>query len=186
MKRLSYILFLILIFPMTTKAWWSLDALGLSTHRKISEKAVTLLNNTTDYPDIRRFGNKIINATTGPTNDANAHGKIKDVEMGYTGRDDAGKFDGGPFKKWKDFSQKKYKKSKFISGEYPAYYYIGLMAHLTQDQAVPAHAAFGLWSHRELQGHQGRMAQDFRRIGRGRADAGQKLSGKTPARHHPR
>ncbi|MDO8803068.1 MAG: hypothetical protein Q7R35_01435, partial [Elusimicrobiota bacterium] len=112
-----------------------------STHYHITESAVNLLNTTTGYPDIRRFGDKIIKATSGPRDDANAHGKITDAEVGQIGRDDAANFNGGDFIKWWNYSDHKYKKRNFVGSGYNAYYYIGLMAHLVEDQAVPAHSA---------------------------------------------
>jgi len=143
MKRL-YAFLLFLSLASTANAWWSFEDLGFpqSSHRKISEQAISLIN-TSAYPDLKkeRFGQTIIDATYGGGNDANAHGKLTDPEVGYTGRNDADKFDGGDFGPWWDYSQFKYKKMNFTGSGYAAYYYIGLMAHLVQDQAVPAHAA---------------------------------------------
>jgi len=116
-------------------AWWSIGGDG-STHDIISARAITLVN-AAEYPDIARFSDTIRQATAGKDNDGIAHGK----DPGHPNGD---RFNGGPFQDWwKDTDSSVltlYKNSKF-SGDLNAYFRIGSMAHLVQDQAVPAHAA---------------------------------------------
>lgn len=135
MKRLSLYIGLLLLNPTNGNCWWSLWTLEASNHYKISQKAIDSLS-AEDFPDIKRFSKTIVEGTSGPTDDANAHGKITDAEVGYNGREDAGKFNGGDYKKWEEFAHIKYAAGNFNYG-YSAYYYVALMTHLVQDQAVP-------------------------------------------------
>ena len=138
MKRLGGI-FIILAFSTPAFSWWSIgggDALP-STHNRITTRAVELLRGVTDYPDIDRFGDTIIGATSGPTDDKTAHG----WDPNDSSTEDAGRFNGGNFNEWwRKSKDDLYKNSKF-DGDLNAYYRIGSMAHLVEDQAVPAHAA---------------------------------------------
>mgnify|MGYP001573979813 CR=1 FL=1 len=129
MRWLKCFLFLVLSLCGNSYAWWSID--DPSTHGRISTWAISLLDST-EFPDIHRFSGTIIGATSGKTNDDIAHGKED--------RGDAGKFNGGDFGKWWKFATDGYKVASF-TGDKNAYFRIGSMAHLVQDQAVPAHAA---------------------------------------------
>ncbi|MBI5207265.1 MAG: hypothetical protein HY934_05675 [Candidatus Firestonebacteria bacterium] len=132
---------IIIFFTYSLYAWRSeIAEIGLSTHYAITEKAISLLSDA-EYPDIKKyFKDDIINWSSGLTNDAGAHGKYSDPEIFYVGNPDAIKFNGGPFPKWWYGVTEKYTKFNFL-GDKSAYYYIGLMCHLVEDQCVPPHAA---------------------------------------------
>ena len=130
MKKLCLLIGLAILPVHTARAWWSMEPF-LSTHKTISEQAVLLVNQG-EYPDINKFSRVIIDATTTPGIDAIAHGK--DPE-----HPDAGKFNGGDYEQWWKDAQDTYKKQEY-SDDFKAYFRIGSMAHLVQDQAVPAHA----------------------------------------------
>lgn len=138
MNKNAFVLILILLFTSNSYGWWSAGAGDTipSTHRQISEKAIALIKqDNEEYPDIAKFSETIVGATSGPTDDELAHGKDDELHP------DAGKYNGGPFKDWWDlFVLPSYKRTQF-TGDLNAYYRIGSMAHLVQDQAVPAHAA---------------------------------------------
>jgi hypothetical protein len=141
MRGLKYALFLVPLLCGQAYSWWTIyEPFTPSSHRLISTWAVDLTD-PAEYLDIHRFSGTIIWGTATRENDDNAHGKLTDAEVDYVGSADAGKFNGGHFERWWDFSQFKHRRQNFIGEGYNAYYYIGLMAHLIQDQAVPAHAA---------------------------------------------
>jgi len=139
MKRFWGILFLLFVCRTTAYAWWSVPP--AATHKGITEEAISVLD-PVEYRDIRRFSSQIIAATYGSSNDYNAHGKIleNDSEEYNPLAEFAGKFNGGPFELWQN---RAYRYGYLSTDEhgYSGVYYIGLMAHLVQDQAVPAHAA---------------------------------------------
>lgn len=106
-------------------AWWSARTLFSSTHHKITDDALDLVNDS--YADINRFGSDISNWTSGTTDDVRAH-------------DGDALANGGPIHKWWGLAQEAYASRNLNSEDWSAYYYISLMMHLIEDQAVPAHA----------------------------------------------
>lgn len=117
---------LLFVFSVSSShAWWSASILSNSTHHKLTDDARDLLN--TSYADISEFGESLSNWTSGPTDDVNAHAGDALAN-------------GGPIEDWWDSALAEYKQGNFDSGDWSAYYYIGLMLHLTEDQGVPAHA----------------------------------------------
>lgn len=139
MRHLIVFIAFLLLFSQSGYAWWSAWVPDPSTHREITTSAVNSLPED-KYKDIHRFSGTIIGATSGPTDDANAHGKILEGDTEYPLAGEAGKFNGGPFLLWEKRAGDALKENILTSGQ-GAYYYVGLMAHLVQDQAVPAHAA---------------------------------------------
>jgi len=77
MKSIKLALICLFLLSGTSFSWWSFERVGapFSTHRRITTGAITLLNTTTDYPDIRLFSQTIIDATSGDINDDIAHGR---------------------------------------------------------------------------------------------------------------
>ncbi|MBP7654635.1 hypothetical protein KA977_14525, partial [Candidatus Dependentiae bacterium] len=124
-------MFLKLVSPIYS--WWSVPPFG-STHYYLSDEAKKLIT-AIEYPDITtRFGNDICAWTDGSTDDASAHNDYID-----NNGEDGKKNDGAIKVHWeKGFD--KYKNFKFSSNDEDAYYYFGLMTHLVEDMAVPAHA----------------------------------------------
>jgi len=136
-----------LLLSQNNYAWWSIEPLnGNSSHRNITNKA---LNDSTlnEYPDLVGYKDKIIEWSTLAENDQNAHGRKYENQYGVTAID----FNGGPYPWWWDRPETndgvlvKYKKHRFINNlandDYAAYYYLAMMCHLIEDQAVPAHVA---------------------------------------------
>lgn len=111
--------------PDLPSKWWSVDLFG-SAHKAIMKAALSLVN-TLEMPDISRTKELLLpgsNDETGhPDKTANG-GPVKEIWFGNT-----------PFSKggvlWN------YEHFKFSE----AYARLGTLCHLTQDQAVPAHAA---------------------------------------------
>ena len=126
-KIFSVICFYVFI-STTTWAWWSEpEGSGIhSTHYNITNDAVNLISS--DYPDVTtKYGDDIKDWTSGHVDDGRAHDEF-DPYQNY-----------GPIALWWDYAQDEYQKSNFADGDWSAYYYIALMAHLTEDMAVPAH-----------------------------------------------
>jgi hypothetical protein len=105
--------------------WWSVDFFG-SAHKAIMKAALNLVNDS-EMPDIARTKDLLLpgaNDETGhPDKTANG-GPVKEIWLGNT-----------PFSKGGVLSN--YEHFKFPE----AYSRLGTLCHLTQDQAVPAHAA---------------------------------------------
>ncbi len=130
MKRVLWFIGILIFLLMTTKAlaWWSVPSIVSSTHYKVTGDALSKLT-ATDYPDMQSqwFGPYIKKWTSGPNDDAAAHGGTAIPN-------------GGDWQShWTD-ALTQYKSINFASGDRSAYYYIALMMHLVEDQAVAAHA----------------------------------------------
>ena len=110
----------------TVFAWWSATVLFDSTHHKLTESSINILGSS--YPDINKFNNDICDWTSGTTDDSRAHNGNSTLN-------------GGPIELWWYNAQQKYKAKDFATGDWSAYYYVSLMMHLIEDQAVPAHAS---------------------------------------------
>jgi hypothetical protein len=127
-KKLSLLVpAVVLGFSANAFAWSSIALLGKTTHTKIAIKAleVTDLN---QYPDMDYHSDGIRNGSTSEAGHEKIHnggGKLKDWWDGADGR---GTLKGGVLP---NYTQLKID---------DAYMNIGRMCHLTQDQAVPAHA----------------------------------------------
>lgn len=140
--------------PEKCYPWWSLNINGVenTSHYRLSEEAIGIVD-PLEYPDVSEAWYSSLTLklwTTLPSNDNNAHGYRYDT--------DAGKYDGGPIVRWwgasdsaqfpeypQDGVLAQYGRLNILGnetgGQYSAYYYLALMAHLVEDQAVPAHAA---------------------------------------------
>ncbi|MFH0875828.1 MAG: hypothetical protein V1859_07865, partial [archaeon] len=126
MRKIKIGVVLIVLLTTSVFAWWSATVLFNSTHHKLTDSARNILDTT--YPDVTtKFGGDVSNWTSGSTDDTRAH----------EGNSLA---NGGPIGDWWDKAQEEYKKGNFASGDWSAYYYVGLMMHLIEDQGVPAHA----------------------------------------------
>ncbi|NLH39935.1 MAG: hypothetical protein GX445_07740 [Elusimicrobia bacterium] len=107
--------------------WWS--SVFFNTHKKIAQKSFSLISKN-DYPDLFYYKDKLIDGAS----DEDGHPTKKD-NGGY------------PYDIW--FSTKELNNGKEIGVLYKyfnkkfedAYENIGIICHLTQDQAVPTHAA---------------------------------------------
>jgi|GEM_PF-2214008 len=119
---------LVLALSSNAFAWGSIGILGASTHTKIADKALHLIDFNL-YPDMDTSSRLIKNGSTSEAGHEKIHnggGKLKDWWTGADGRDT---LKGGVLPN--------YTKLKISD----AYLNIGRMCHLTQDQAVPAHSA---------------------------------------------
>lgn len=135
MKRTAlFIGFIIFLFSASNAtAWWSAVVYNESTHHKLSDSALAKIDSAS-YPDIIKFKAAISNWTSGPSDDANAHDGTAIPN------------DGSVKILWR-WSQEQYMKFNFATGgpstytaqNGSAYYYIANIAHLVEDQAVPAH-----------------------------------------------
>jgi len=143
MKRITQFLLLLLLFPWPARSWWSFEKENIpwSSHRRITQSALSLIQDTNEYPDLNKFSSVILETTTGDANDADAHGKILVGDPDYPLANEAGRFNGGPFALWQKRAVDRYKEQHFAETKNGTYYYFGLMTHLLQDQAVPAHSA---------------------------------------------
>ncbi|MCX5792476.1 MAG: hypothetical protein NTY45_09755, partial [Elusimicrobia bacterium] len=143
MKRIKLSLLFLLLFPRSAQSWWSFEKANIpwSSHRLITQSAMSLIQETGEYPDLNKFSSVILEATTGDANDAKAHGKILAGDPDYPLANEAGRFNGGPFDLWQKRALARYNAQDFAGTENSSYYYFALMTHLLQDQAVPAHAA---------------------------------------------
>lgn len=148
MRHLGSVLLLIVALQGNSLAWWSLELLGykgLDTHRKITTAVTAKYEDGSEYADIKKFSSVITEGTSTQDNDAKAHGKkLADDPndlLNYPLANEAERFDGGPYELWYKRGLERYKSGQFSGGTDSAYYYFALMAHLVEDQAVPAHAA---------------------------------------------
>jgi hypothetical protein len=108
--------------------WNSLSILGSSTHTRIAAKALSLTDPGT-YPDMDANGRLIKEGSTSEAGHEKIHnggGKLKDWWGGGDGR---ATLKGGVLPNYTRLDIQ------------DAYLNLGRMCHLTQDQAVPAHAA---------------------------------------------
>lgn len=128
-KKLSFMVpAAVMAFSSSAFAWGSLGILGSSTHTKIAAKALSQLD-AGAYPDMDLRGEQIKNGSTSEAGHEKIHnggGKLKDWWDGADGRDT---LKGGVLPNYTKLDIQ------------DAYLNIGRMCHLTQDQAVPAHAA---------------------------------------------
>ncbi len=119
---------LVLALSANAFAWASVALFKSSTHSKIADKALSLIDSG-QYPDLNT-ASKLINdgssSEDGHEKIHNGGGKLQDW---WTGGDGRKTLMGGVLPN--------YTKLKISD----AYMNIGRMCHLTQDQAVPAHAA---------------------------------------------
>jgi len=122
-KRIVVIIFFYVLLATNGWGWWSVPInLSGSTHHRLTDDAQNLIGS--DYPDVtNKFGGNISDWTSGTTDDARAH--AGDILA-----------NGGPIDDWWDRALEKYQSFNFASGDWSAYYYIALMMHLTEDQAV--------------------------------------------------
>jgi hypothetical protein len=136
-KTIALIALFILVCASSAGAWWSVPLGGSSTHHSLTDSARNLLNaNDSDCPDIVKFGANMSDWTSGSTDDARAHNlNAEDPTLVLNKL-----LDGGPIRDWWRKTKEKYEQFNFNSGDWSAYYYGALMMHLTEDQAVPAHA----------------------------------------------
>ena len=150
MKKFAVLFLIFILIPRISYAWKS--ALP-STHHAVTEKAIKNIKESAEgsqYPDITRyFDRQIANWSSGLLDDKNAHGRIsEDPNISQNLKDKALDYNGGPFEDWKTAMIERYQRMEFIQvpgesffGDKSAYYYVGLMAHLIEDQCVPAHPA---------------------------------------------
>lgn len=147
----SVILLAVVLQGSSAFGWWSAYTGTVdSTHFKIAQQAYLMIGD--DYPDIITYRDRgpgleggLEGWMSGPTDDVNAHGKKYEMEYNVEAQD----FNGGPILAWwgndpsypEDGVLVKYKQFNFSDGEYSAYYYLALMAHIISDHGVPAHAA---------------------------------------------
>lgn len=128
-KKLSLIVpAALLAFSSNAFSWGSIGILGSSTHTKIAAKALDLVD-LGQYPDMDMYSGQIKDGSTSEAGHENIHnggGKLKDWWDGADGRDT---LKGGVLPNYTKLHIQ------------DAYLNIGRMCHLTQDQAVPAHAA---------------------------------------------
>jgi hypothetical protein len=126
----------VLGLPAYSQAWWSAPIFAESTHHKVTSGAmnsILLLNE--QYRDVATaYSGAIANWTSGVEDDQRAHANNSD-------RND------GPAARWWQYALDQYRLLKFggsgdpLSASKPgAYYYAALIAHLTEDMGVPAHA----------------------------------------------
>jgi len=138
-KAILTLAVLLFVYVSSASAWWSETAAQVfnSTHRNLTGSARGLLNNA-DYPDIEKYGSDISNWTSGGTDDIRAHNPDSE-NVPVSALDPL--LNRGPIDVWWKRAQIKYKEDRnFNSGDWSAYYYVALMMHLIEDQAVPAHA----------------------------------------------
>jgi hypothetical protein len=119
---------LLLAFSSNAFCWGSLGLLGPSTHTRIAAKALSLTDLNT-YADMDINGRLIKEGSSSEAGHENIHnggGRLKDWWDGGDGR-----------KTLKGGVLPNYTQLRITD----AYMNLGIMCHLTQDQAVPAHAA---------------------------------------------
>ena len=129
-KKLSLMLVPAALAALSSNAfsWGSLGILGSSTHTKIAAKALGALDMGA-YPDMDLYSGQIKDGSTSEAGHENIHnggGKLKDWWDGADGR---ATLKGGVLPNYTKLDVR------------DAYLNLGRMCHLTQDQAVPAHAA---------------------------------------------
>lgn len=109
-------------------SWGSIGILGPSTHTRIASKALGLIDGGA-YPDMKTAAQQIKQGSTSEAGHEGIHnggGRLKDWWTGGNGRST---LKGGVLPNYTKLHIQ------------DAYLNIGRMCHLTQDQAVPAHAA---------------------------------------------
>lgn len=114
------ILVSILLVPRMSLAW---DSIGVFTHDKLADDAIILVLPLLHYPDIHMYQEALRDGSESEE----PHPGL--THLAYNG--------GNVTDWWQNKALLTYKASNFSS----AYYRIGQIGHLTQDQAVPAHAA---------------------------------------------
>jgi len=138
-KTIAVIALLLFVYVSSAAAWWSVPYVNFklenSTHYLLTSDARTLAGS--DYPDVTvKFGGAISNWTSGGTDDARAHNQDSETLQTLNKL-----LNGGPIADWWRKAKIKYSQDRnFNSGDWSAYYYVALMMHLIEDQAVPAHA----------------------------------------------
>jgi hypothetical protein len=133
-KTIITLVLLLFVYLSSAAAWWSFPA-AVSTHDSLTTSAEGLLN-ASEYPDVvTKYGANLIEWTAGGTNDVRAHNPDSETLTDLNSY-----LNDGPIADWWDRAKREYKGLNFNSGDWSAFYYIALMAHLTEDQAVPAHA----------------------------------------------
>ena len=125
-KIVIFLCILITFLTANSWGWWSASNIFNSTHHNITDDSINLPG--ANYPDVTtKFSGDISDWTSGTTDDVRAHAGDALAN-------------GGPIGQWWYNAQKQYKEGNFAAGDWSAYYYVGLMMHLIEDQAVPAHA----------------------------------------------
>lgn len=119
---------IILLLPSISSAWtsWSFNPYAITTHENLASDAIQSLFQD-DYPDVYKFEEAL---------NKGCKSEAPHIDGRYNG--------GNTESWWRDLSLKSYRASNFSQ----AYKQLGEVAHLTQDQAVPAHAAnikHGFW-----------------------------------------
>lgn len=134
-KTIAFTALLVIMCVSSSAAWWSVPLGGSSTHHNLTVNAITGLSGI-DYPDMIKYGGAISDWTSGSTDDARAHNPNSDTPGAVLNT----LLDGGRPDIWLDRVLEKYEQFNFSNGDWSAYYYAALIMHLTEDQAVPAHA----------------------------------------------
>ncbi len=127
--------FSMLLDPQISNAWWSVPTGEESTHHRLTVAGENYIAGMGGNADVAvRYGTAISSWTSGSEDDERAHAND-------------GKRNDGPIMQWWRYALEQYRYFKFsgpgdpLSTEKPgAYYYVALMAHLTEDMGVPAHA----------------------------------------------
>jgi len=125
-------LLLICFSSLSAKTKWfsvtnTLNSFTDSTHYKLTRDAIKLIDKYA-YKDVAdKFAGDIKDCTSGSTDDANAH----DMNAAANGCIDINS-------NWK-VAYFQYKNLQ-LKGNWSAYYYIALIAHLIEDMAAPPHA----------------------------------------------
>ncbi len=119
---------LILALSSSAFAWESIALLKSSTHKKIADKALHLVD-FSQYPDMDTASQQIKDGSSSEAGHENIHNGGGKPQDWWTGGDGRGTLKGGVLPN--------YTRLQITD----AYMNIGRMCHLTQDQAVPAHAA---------------------------------------------
>jgi len=140
----------IILFAILARAWMT----GIAqpdTHNQLTTWAIELVNGS-DYPDIEKFKNDIINGSCGADNDEDIIPPGR-LPVGYIHRypirDDLiqenlnFEYENLSKAKWEGIPGYlgiiEYYKNKEFSGEQRAYWFIGNISHLTEDMSSPAH-----------------------------------------------
>lgn len=133
MNRINLFFVLMFLFSRHAVAWQSVTAplYAKNTHEPITKESINLLSSLS-FPDIDKFYKQIINGGNSEKGHTDADGK------------ESKSANGGNVKNIWDFKTKEFYYQKNFS---QSYFHLGQIAHLTQDQAVPAHSAniFHAW-----------------------------------------
>jgi hypothetical protein len=123
-RQILFLIFLLLFLPKLSFAWSSGGG-PANTHYRMSQDAISTLD-AKEYPDIDRY--QFILDEGSASEDAHAYGGSPSNPI----------FNGGDvYNWWIKTVLPAYKSYDFFT----AYFKIGEVCHLTQDQAVPAHGA---------------------------------------------